>query len=75
MHPTKPSPLPKAGNIKKYDASYLDKLRDKRYEHGENSLTEKEKIAGFIYIGTASEAPKERARPELQDVLTHWLSQ
>ena len=39
----KPSPLPKAGNIKKYDASYLDKLRDKRYEHGENSLTEKEK--------------------------------
>ena len=39
------------------------------------ALTEKEKIAGFIYIGTASEAPKERARPELQDVLTHWLSQ
>ena len=38
-------------------------------------LAEKEKIAGFIYIGTATEAPKERKRPELQDVLTYWPSQ
>lgn len=38
-------------------------------------LAEKEKIAGFIYIGTATEAPKERTRPELQDVLTRWPSQ
>ena len=38
-------------------------------------LAEQEKIAGFIYIGTAMEAPKERTRPELQDVLTRWPSQ
>ena len=38
-------------------------------------LNEKEKIAGFIYIGTAMEPPKERARPEINDVLTYWPSQ
>lgn len=38
-------------------------------------LNEKEKIAGFIYIGTATEAPKERDRPEVEDVLTRWPSQ
>ena len=37
-------------------------------------LDEKEKIAGFIYIGTAMEPPKERARPEINDVLTYWPS-
>jgi len=38
-------------------------------------LNEKEKIAGFIYIGTAMEPPKERARPAINDVLTYWPSQ
>ena len=30
-------------------------------------------IAGFIYIGTAAEAPSERARPELDDVVSFGL--
>lgn len=30
---------------------------------------------GFIYIGTASESPKERARPNLEDVVSHWPPQ
>ncbi len=38
------------------DTNYLDKLRDKRYEHGEESLTEEEKetLANDIKINAAS---------------------
>ena len=32
-----------------------------------------DEIAGFIYIGTATEAPSERARPALDDVVTFGL--
>ncbi len=31
-----------------------------------------EKVAGFIYLGTAKEAPQERVRPEFDDVVQHW---
>ena len=34
--------------------------------------TEKEKIAGFIYIGTAKTAPEERERPEMQSIVKYW---
>ncbi len=30
-----------------------------------------DEILGFFYLGTASEAPKERPRPELQDVVSY----
>ena len=52
----KPTPLSTAPIIKKYDTNYLDKLRDKRYEHGEESLTEEEKetLANDIKINAAS---------------------
>ena len=30
-----------------------------------------DEILGFFYLGTASETPKERPRPELQDVVSH----
>jgi nitroreductase len=33
-------------------------------------LTAAEKIAGFLYIGTASEAPLERVRPEIDKLVT-----
>ena len=33
-----------------------------------------DEVAGFIYIGTATEAPSERARPELDDVVSFGLS-
>lgn len=31
-----------------------------------------ERIAGFIYIGTATEDPKERARPIMSDIISHF---
>ena len=38
----------------------------------EMGLDERDHIAGFIYMGTAQEQPKERARPELADITTWW---
>ena len=35
-------------------------------------LTDNERIAGFVYIGTPAEAPDERDRPALADVVTRW---
>lgn len=43
-----------------YDRRVLDAL----------GLDVHERIAGFIYIGTAREAPAERARPSLADIVT-----
>ncbi len=36
------------------------------------NMTPEEEIAGFIYIGTAGVTPKERRRPDLQDVVQYW---
>lgn len=36
------------------------------------SLGEHERIAGFIYIGTAKEDPKERARPVMADIVSRY---
>ena len=33
---------------------------------------EHERIAGFVYIGTAAEPPSERTRPEIGDIVTEW---
>ena len=33
---------------------------------------ERDNIAGFIYIGTASEKPEERERPALSEIVNHW---
>jgi len=35
-------------------------------------LSEGEKIAGFIYLGTAEKNPAERARPELSDLVSRY---
>jgi nitroreductase len=35
-------------------------------------LGENERIAGFIYIGTATARPDERERPALSDIVTRW---
>jgi len=35
-------------------------------------LAEGERIAGFVYIGTAKELPKERARPDLAEIVSYW---
>ena len=36
------------------------------------SLGENEKVAGFIYIGTAKASPADRARPDLDDITEFW---
>jgi len=35
-------------------------------------MTEHERIAGFIYLGTATEAPQERMRPDLSTKIARW---
>jgi len=45
-----------------YDKVILKKL----------NLNPNERIAGFIYIGTASKQPKERGRPDLADLVKKW---
>ena len=35
-------------------------------------LAADERIAGFIYVGTAREAPKERPRPDLESLITRF---
>lgn len=40
--------------------------------HKEIGLTEAEKVAGFIYLGTASAPPKERDRPDISNLTTYW---
>ena len=35
-------------------------------------LADNERVAGFIYIGTAKEPPTERDRPKLSDIVTRW---
>ena len=37
-------------------------------------LTEKERIAGLIYIGTPKVAAQERARPDIKDKVSFWSS-
>ncbi len=37
-------------------------------------LGEAERVAGFIYIGTADTAPSERARPDLGEIAEFWDS-
>lgn len=38
-------------------------------------LGENERVAGFIYIGTAREAPSERERPVLSEIVQEWRSE
>lgn len=35
-------------------------------------LTENERISGFMYIGTATEHPKERARPDISELVSSY---
>ena len=40
--------------------------------HAALGLAENERVAGFVYIGTAKEAPTERTRPEPDAVVSEW---
>ena len=35
-------------------------------------LAENERVAGFVYIGTAKEKPDERERPDLDEIVSCW---
>jgi hypothetical protein len=35
-------------------------------------LAPNERVAGFVYIGTAKEKPDERERPKLTDIVSAW---
>ncbi len=35
-------------------------------------LSDEERVAGFIYIGTAKEKPDERPRPALEEIVSAW---
>ncbi len=35
-------------------------------------LAENERVAGYVHIGTASEPPQERVRPDLATIVTRW---
>ncbi len=34
-----------------------------------------ERVAGYLYFGTAKEAPRERVRPDLNDLVSRWAPQ
>jgi nitroreductase len=38
-------------------------------------LMQGERVAGYMYFGTPKMPPKERPRPDLNDITTHWQSQ
>lgn len=40
--------------------------------HRALGLDQSEKVAGFVHIGTASAPPVERARPNLDDIVSTW---
>ena len=54
--PPLPPPLPKTEAMQSHDPAYLEQLRDKRYEHGPESLTEEEKdaLAHDLKVNTVS---------------------
>jgi nitroreductase len=43
-----------------------------RRARSELGLDEHERVAGFVYIGTARAAPSERERPVMSNIVTHW---
>ncbi|MBB44349.1 MAG: nitroreductase [Rhodospirillaceae bacterium] len=36
-------------------------------------LKNKDRVAGFIYLGTRAEEPQDRTRPEYNDVVSEWI--
>jgi nitroreductase len=36
-------------------------------------LAANEKVAGFVYVGTAKEKPEDRERPALADIVSRWV--
>jgi nitroreductase len=62
-----------AANALGYGTSWISEwLAYNRQVCAALSLSESERIAGFVYVGTAAAQPEERDRPALADVVTRW---
>ena len=62
-----------AANALGYGAQWLSEW----YAYDEDvrtglGLDERDVVAGFIYIGTASEHPEDRDRPDMDEIVNHW---
>jgi nitroreductase len=62
-----------AANALGYGTSWLSEWIAYNKEVGTAlQLGDNERVAGFIYIGTAAERSPERERPALSDIITRW---
>lgn len=62
-----------AANASGYGTSWLTEwIAYSPYVREKLGLSENERIAAFIYIGTPMEKPEERDRPKLADIVTRW---
>ncbi len=62
-----------AANALGYGTSWLTEwIAYSPYVREKLGLSENERIAAFIYIGTPMEKPEERDRPKLADIVTRW---
>lgn len=62
-----------AANLMGFTAQWLTEWY--AYDKGVDEalgLVEGERVAGYLYIGSAAERPQERARAELSEVHSHW---
>jgi nitroreductase len=62
-----------AANALGYGTTWITEWVSYSKAFGEGfGLAGNERIAGFIYIGTAKERPAERERPQLSEVVMRW---
>ncbi len=62
-----------AANAMGYGSSWLTEwIAYDKHVAAALGLADSERIAGFIYIGTAVARPEERERPALSDIVTRW---
>ncbi|HCD28435.1 MAG TPA: nitroreductase, partial [Gammaproteobacteria bacterium] len=62
-----------AANLQGFAAQWLTEWY--AYDEGINQtlgLTEGERVAGYIYVGSSADKPDERVRPELAAVCNAW---
>lgn len=63
-----------AANVRGFASNWITEwIAYSPYVRERFGLGEHERIAGFVYLGTAGETPSERERPELGDVVSYGL--
>lgn len=62
-----------AANVRGYGSNWITEwIAYSPYVMKALGLEESERIAGFVYLGTAKEAPEERDRPDLDKIVHFW---